>query len=211
MLVATGIPATCSKRYYMKTLLLIFFSLYSGSFSRQPIANSNNKFSCTISSVLKTYKAGQVPDIKVAIANHSNSETYLIGALDGSEIKRRMPYCYFTIEKPKPDTVLYQSCGTVNPLRIAEYRLVKAGESFDPYEQIDDKGFWRDHSISDKKTFRNPGVYRIQFHYSTNSTDIRRFLGSWDKNPDTPRLKQLFEKLPRIDLSSNVLEINIIE
>lgn len=210
-MVAAGTLATIHKLYYMKTLLLIFFSLCSGSFSPQPAADSNNTFSCTISCSSKTYKSGQVPDITVAIANNSNKETYLIGALDGSENKRRMPYCYFTIDKPKPDTILYQSCGTVDPLRIAEYRLVKAGESFDPYAQIDERGFWRNRTIGDKETFRNPGVYRIQFHYSTNSTDIRRFLGSWDKNPDTPRLKQLFEKLPRIDLSSNVLEINIEE
>lgn len=209
MLVAAVIRVTCSKLHYMKTCLLILFSLYSGSFGRQLAVDRNNTFSCTISSGFKTYKTGQVPDIKVAIANHSENEIYLIGALDGSENKRRMPYCYFTIEKPKPDTILYQHCGTVNPLRTAEYRLVKSGESFDPYAQIDDKGFWRNHTIGDKETFRNPGVYRIQFHYSTNSTDIRRFLGSWDKNPDTARLKQLFEKLPRIDLSSNVLEINI--
>lgn len=203
--------ATCSKLHYMKTLLLIVFSLYSGSFGQYLHVNKNNEFSCTISSGLKTYKTGQTPDIKVAIVNKGKSDVYLIGALDGSENKGRMPYCYFSIEKPKPDTILYQSCGTVNPLRAEEYRLVKAGESFNPYAAIDSKGFWSSYMIADKETFKNPGVYRIQFHYSTNSTDIRRFLGSWDKNPDTTRLKLLFENLPKIGLSSNVLEINIVE
>jgi len=147
----------------MKTLLFIIFSLCFSSFNRQLNLDSEANFSCTIHSKFKTYKIGQTPDIQVEILNKSKDDIYLIGALDGSDIKRRMPYCYFTIEKPEPDTIPYLRCGFANPLRIAEYRLVKAGEIFNPYAQIDDKGFWPDYKSQEKKHLETQEFTKYNF------------------------------------------------
>lgn len=195
----------------MKTLLLVLFSVCVSSFCYPQDPCGKIRLDCVISSVSKIYRVGQVPDIEVKIMNMSKEEIYLIGSLDGSDVKRRMPYCYFTVQKPKPDTILFSRCGTVNPLRIVECRLVKPNEIFNPYEKIDDGGFWHDYAVTNKETFRNPGLYKIQFHYETNPENITRFMGSWDKNPDSTQLKKLIGRVPKIELASNVLEIRIEE
>ena len=191
----------------MKILLLILFPFCFSSLSQKKKPDDKIRLNCIISSPNKTYKPGEVPAIDVKIINMSKEEIYLIGSLDGSDTKGRMPYCYFTIEKPKPDTILFLRCGFANPLRIEECRLVKPNEAFNPYGKIDSKGFWPDYTITNKETFRNPGLYKIQFHYEANPENITRFMGSWDKNPDSAQLKKLIERVPKINLASNVLEI----
>lgn len=197
--------------YVMKMLLLILFLFCLKSTSAQVASNKEINISCTISATAKIYKVGTLPLIQVEIVNNTSEDIYLIGALDGSGTKRRMPYCYFTIEKPRPDTIIYQGCGFSNPLRIEECRLVKSGGTFNPYTQIDSLGYWTDNTINRKETFRNAGLYKIQFHYSTNSEDIHSFLGSWDMNPEIPKLKKLIEKVPKLELASNIIEIEIVE
>ena len=91
----------------MKTLLLVLFSVCFKSFCYPQDPGEKIRLDCIISSTNKIYRVGQVPHIEVKILNISKEEIYLIGALDGSDVKRRMPYCYFTIEKPKPDTILF--------------------------------------------------------------------------------------------------------
>ena len=54
-------------------------------------------------------------------------------------------------------------------------------------------------------------MYKIQFHYEANPENINRFMGSWDKNPDSTQLKRFIERVPKIELASNVLEIRIEE
>jgi hypothetical protein len=189
---------------------LFFFFNFSSLYHKQSL-DKGIDFKCRITSKFQTYRVGQIPEMQVNILNNSKDEAYLISSLDGSDVKRRMPYCYFTVEKPKPDTISIMRCGFTNPLRIDDFRLVKPNETFNPYESTDNKGLWADYIITSKETFRTPGIYKIQFHYSTNSSDINKFLGSWDKNPNIPELRKLFEKTPKIDLCSNILEIKIQE
>jgi len=127
-----------------------------------------------------------------------------------------MPYCYYTIDKPKPDTVMFGRCGTSDPLKVEDFRMVKAGEVFNPYEKTTDHGFSPDYASTQKETFKNPGVYKIQFHYAVNADDITRFVGSISmenlaKRSDTTVLKTLFAQVPKIALVSNSIEIKIEE
>jgi hypothetical protein len=173
-------------------------------------------FNCVLTTDKLVYKIGEVPKLEVKIINKSGSDIYLIGSLDNSANKRRMPYCYYNIEKPVPDTLSFGFCGTANPLRAEDFTLVKSGEAFNPFESIDNYGFFPDYASTQKETFRIPGIYKIQFHYSAKNSDIENFRGSisaenWAKRNDTALINKLFAKVPKIELSSNTIEIKISE
>jgi hypothetical protein len=186
----------------INNILAIIISVYCFQQQYTPHAS----LVCKLSVEKTTYKIGEIPVIKVAIKNISNKDVYLIGSLDGSEIKRRMPYCYFDIEKPRPDIIQYGFCGTTNPLRASDFVLVRAHSSFNPYQPVDNYGFFTSYMIGDTATFRNPGVYKIQFHYSTMSGNINRYKGM-GSSADSVLQKQRFEKVPRVELVSYMIEV----
>jgi hypothetical protein len=165
------------------------------------------KIECFIESKKDTYKIGETPDINVQLINNSNQSIYLIGALDGAEEKWRMPYCYFTIIKPQPDSVLDPfRCGNVNSLGFNDFVKIDPNQYFDPYMQIDDYGFFDSYELSRKENFRQEGTYKIQFHYSTKSDSIEKYIGDWyDFNNDS--INTLFSQVPRFETSSNVIEV----
>jgi hypothetical protein len=149
------------------------------------------------------------------IINKSNKQFYLIGALEGSDEKVRMPYCFFDITKPKPDTIRSRKrCGNINPLRLEEFISVKPNESFNPFDRIDNYSFWGDDKATNPESYRNPGIYKIQLHYSTIPKNIRNFMGNmgyWDRNVDSVKIKSLFNEVPKIDIVSNQIEIKFEE
>lgn len=166
--------------------------------------------SCTLTVSKTRYKTGEVPALKVSIVNQSGKEIYLVGSLDGSDLKWRRPYCYFTIEKPAPGDISIGRCGNMNRLRAEDFVRVGPGEAFDPYQSIDHYGFFRDYTIMNPETFKATGIYKIKFHYSTNSSVIDDFTGDRgapSRNPDSLQLLSLFEKVPKVDLVSNEIEI----
>src|SRR5262245_6264823 len=73
---------------------------------------------CTIHSQ-PTCELGQVPAISVEIANWTEGEIYLIGSLDGSDLKWRYPFCYFELIGPdgKPPKTGVARCGNMNTIR----------------------------------------------------------------------------------------------
>lgn len=171
------------------------------------------KVECVLKVKKTVYRQGEVPEVEVQLVNRGKRSIYLIGSLDGSEKKWRMPYCYFTIEKPVPDTAKFISCKTLNSLRDADFVKVAPGENFDPYKQVDNYGFFRSHELAQAETFRNPGIYRITFHYSTLSDDLYDYIGhsplNWREKGDTALQKKLFSKVPHLDLASNTVEIRV--
>jgi len=169
--------------------------------------DSTKDFECLITTRKQVYKIGETPKITVSIKNNTGKDVYLIGSLDGSEVRWRIPYCYFKINKPTIDTLpVLRRCGIVNPLRKEDFVLVKAGETFDPYQSVDDYGFFSSNEINRKENFRKPGKYSITFCYSTMPTGGYGFAANVNK---TPELKTLLSNLPKIELTSNTLEIQI--
>jgi len=194
----------------MKTYIFIVLLL---AFSTPRLSISNDKnLSCVLTADNSVYKVGQIPVLKVKIFNNTKKEIYLIGSLDGSDVQWRYPHCYFSVDKPKPDTIISARCGNMNPLTPADFVLVKPRQNFNPYDEAYD--FFGDYTAMNKETFRTPGVYKIKFHYSTNSENISDFLGertfSWDTS-DSVRLAKLFKLVPRIEITSNEIEIKIEE
>lgn len=199
-------------------LIILIFSCSNSSKTKQTetinqsdasISIDSTDFGCKLTASRTVYELGELPDLTVEISNFSNSEVYLIGSLDASEERWRMPYCYYTIEKPKIDSVPPTGrCGNMNTLRPKDFVLVRPNETFNPYKDIDGFGFFDSYEINRPENFRNKGIYKIQFHYSTKSDTLENYLGdSYKANKD--RLRRLFEKVPKIELSSNIVEIQI--
>lgn len=195
----------------MKWILLSSVFICSG-FSSNNIKPASSQFTCTLTSDKKIYTLGEIPKLHVEIINNSKKKVLLIGSLDGSEEKFRMPWCYFIVEKPIPDTIIFQSCKTSNPLRSEDFVTVKRGEIFNPYKKVDNSGFFPDFMTTQKETFRNKGTYKIRFCYSTASKNILKYVGTpggWTKGTDTIKLKALFKKLMHTELVSNTIELII--
>src|SRR5688572_9697778 len=186
----------------MKSLLIAsLISIFLTAFNHQSILTKNASLTCILKSDKTKYKVGELPDFKVEIVNNTGKDIYLIGSLDGSDVKWRMPHCYFTFQKPKPDTPQLGRCGNMNTLRPTDFRLVKAGAKFNPYESLDEYGYFTDFMITNPETFKIPGVYKIQFHYCTNSQDIKDFVGDRPIQQDkakTEILMSLLKQVPKI-------------
>jgi len=169
-------------------------------------------FNCTLTLKKNTIKPGEIPVIQVKIQNNSGQDWYLIGSLDNSEDKLRYPHCKLLIEKPQYEKMEpVEICGVLNPLRFEDFQYVNDGESFNPYKIIDEYGYWGSSELI-KENFKYPGKYKLQFLYSTKSRKFDSYLGSPDMFMDKwylDSLRALVEKVPKIELASNVVELEI--
>lgn len=168
----------------------------------------NTPYECTLTTTKTTYQLGELPELKVEIINNSGKEVYFIGSLDASDDKWRRPYCYYTIERPVKDSIpQYGRCGMMNSLRKEDFVKLADGQSFDPFMSVDDMGFFGSSNVRNPDVFKNPGTYKIQFHYSTQSDSIKDYRG----DSDDKELVKLFEQVPKVELHSNVVEIQIVK
>ena len=142
----------------MKIFLLVpFLTLLLSSPAKPARVNVSKTFTCTLTVARTQYKLGELPELKVEIANNTDKNVYLLGSLDGSSVKGRMPYCYFTIIKSIADTIALGRCGNMNTLRLKDFVLIKSGEKFDPYQEIDSYGFFNDPWVQSPETFKKKG------------------------------------------------------
>src|SRR5688572_16026226 len=116
----------------MKTLFFIAL-LLTAFMPGQKLQNPSD-VSCFLTSDNSTYKVGELPKFTVQIRNNSKDDIYLIGSLDGSDVKWRFPYSYYSIKRPQAATDKFARCGNMNSLSEADFRLVKAGAKFNPHE-----------------------------------------------------------------------------
>lgn len=187
----------------MKQLLFSIGILILFSFSNEsqiPMYKGNDGVSCMIKSKKRKYNIGEVPEITVEIKNKSSNKIYLIGSLDGSDIKMRYPYCYFTIEKPTEDKLQFARCGNTNSLECNDFVKIERGDSFNPFRE----GFFSAYEIKNKLSFKMKGKYRIRFLYSTESSKIEDYLG--DGKP-SEQLYYQFNRIEHLKLESNIIEI----
>ncbi|GAA4344672.1 hypothetical protein [Flaviaesturariibacter amylovorans] len=165
--------------------------------------------SCSITSDKSCYRVGEVPRLKVTIRNNGREAVLLPGSLDGSAAGDRLPHAYFTIDKPRPDTVRIAQCKTHNPLAPDDFRLLPPGGNFDPQGS----GFFDDHLARQKESYRNPGTYRIRFYYSTDGTNDGFHTSRWlpQGSAAQAQLDVLLRQVPRITLRSNELVLRFEE
>lgn len=131
---------------------------------------------CTIHSEA-TCELGTAPAISVEITNWTDHDIYLVGSLGGSGRKWRYPLCYFEVIGPDGTRVKpgIARCGNMNSIRDKDFVKVPPGGKFDPYQKIDDRGFFGPLIIP--SMFAAEGKYRIRFVYSTEKADPKYWLG----------------------------------
>ncbi len=182
-----------------------------GNFAFIPQLVSNKDLVCILSAENLEIKLGELPKLKLTITNNSKQPIYLIGLLDGSGSEQRMPYYYFIINKPKPDSIFFPRCKLLNPLKKEDFIRVNPGESFNPYARNNQSDWVYDHSISQKETFKNAGVYKISFQYNTTSMNINDFMGTLDlSNNINSEVLTLFKQLIHCKIISNTIEIKVL-
>ena len=183
-----------------------------------PQAPKAPPFTCTIRSQ-PTCELGQAPTISVEIANWTEGDIYLIGSLDASDLKWRLPLCYFEVIGPDGKSAVshVRRCGNMNAIREKDFVKVPRGGKFDPYQKIDDLGFFGSSLIS-PATFRVEGEYRIRFVYSTDRADPKYWLG--DVNGDAAEMLstggtneevvKLLAEAPKTTVSSNEIIVKVV-
>ena len=183
-----------------------------------PQAPEAPPLTCTIRSQ-PTCELGQAPTISVEIANWTEGDIYLVGSLDASDLKWRLPLCYFEVIGPdgKCDPPRIARCGNMNAIREKDFVKAPRGGKFDPYQKIDDGGFFGSSQIS-PATFRAEGEYRIRFVYSTDRADPKYWLG--DVNGDAAEMLttggtneevvKLLAKVPKTTVSSNEITVKVV-
>lgn len=185
--------------------------LSKGEFKKE---KQDQGLNCTLTLKKNSIKLGQIPEIQVKIQNNSGQDWYLIGSLDDSEFKLRYPYCKLLIEKPQYEKMEpVEICGVSNTLRFEDFQYVNNGESFNPYKIIDEYGYWGSSELR-KENFKYPGKYKLQFLYSTKSRKFDSYLGTPNALMEKwylDSLRVLVEKVPKIELASNILELEIKE
>lgn len=174
---------------------------------------------CTIRSE-PTCELGNVPTISVEIANWTDDEIYLVGSLDNSDRRWRYPFCYFEVIGPdgkraKPGIA---RCGNINAIREKDFVKVPPVGKFDPYQKIDEYGFFGS-SLITPETFHAEGQYRVRFVYSTAAADPKFWLGDAQGemsrvlrpgNADDSAITKLLKRVPKTTVCSNEITITVV-
>ncbi|QDU19188.1 hypothetical protein [Urbifossiella limnaea] len=180
-----------------------------------PIPEQRPPVGCTITAP-PTVEQGQVPRITVALTNQTAADMYLVGSLDASDCKWRLPYCTFDITGPdgKSPVKGVSRCGNMNVLREKDFVKVAPGKSFDPYQRVDDGGFFSSHQLQ-AEHFAAPGEYRVRFHYATTAEKEPR--GNWfgdgfrkGQEAEEARVKALLAQVPRVTVASNTITVRVV-
>lgn len=139
----------------------------------ETIKNTANPIVCILKANKRKHRIGERPDIAIEIINRMNSTITLVGSLDGSDDAKRLSVSRFTIQHQMLGYKArsYYRCFRTNRFRAADFKEVKTGASFNPYEEIDDHGFFSDNLLNGN-SFLLPGIYTLTYYYSTNPKDI---------------------------------------
>ncbi len=180
-----------------------------------PIPDQRPPVGCTITAP-PTVELGQVPPITVALTNQTAADIYLVGSLDASDCKWRLPYCTFEITGPNGTSPVkgVSRCGNMNTLREKDFVKVGPGKSFDPYQRVDDHGFFGSHQLR-PENFAAPGDYRVRFHYATVAEKAPRGNGFGDgfrkgQEAEEARVKALLDRVPRVKVESNQITVRVV-
>lgn len=168
----------------------------------------SNSIVCILNTNKRKCKIGESPELTVQIINKLDTSITMVGSLDGSEIGFRPPISYYKVRhkligKPWRSS---KFCATVNPLRIEDFKIVERNQAFNPYEKIDDYGYFRAQQL-EGINFYVPGIYELTYHYSTrkklNGNEVEQVFDSRMKK----ELIELWDKVPNLELTSNTITI----
>lgn len=168
----------------------------------------SNTIVCTLSAGKRKYKIGESPELKVEIINKLDTSIVMVGSLDGSEIGFRPPISYFNVRHKLIGNPWSFSlyCANVNPLRLEDFKILESNQGFDPYERVDDYGYFSAQQL-EGINFYIPGIYEVTYHYSTAKETKDNESEQIFDSPTETRLSNLWNKVPNLELTSNTITI----
>lgn len=149
---------------------------------------------CDVVPRANSFRVGDQPEFEVVMYNASFESFYLIPSLDGSTTGSRYPRVTLRIEGPENGLEMpsFIGCGFENPLGPNDFRWITPAAEFRPFETE-----WIPLEFQYGR-FAKPGTYTVLFVYSTEESDVRRWLGSVDYAAVPQDLVSLVKKVPML-------------
>jgi hypothetical protein len=155
-------------------------------------------------------RLGDALEIGVEMRNVSDEPVWMIGVLDGSEVGYRYPHYLPEIGGPgsAPQSESSAECGLVAPLRLTDFRLLSAGETFDPTVAMQGAAYL---PIRLFKRFQpqTAGRYDFTLTYSSECRDPDAWLGILEY-PGHEAVRKRLLSVPAIRLTAAVA-IDVVE
>jgi len=162
-----------------------------------------------------TLKASQTPQrvgtpvsIAVEVRNVSDQPVWIVGVVDGSEEGIRYPRYSPQVtlagevvaRPPAPEDPL------VGPLRLVDFRRLKAGEAFDPTARSSGAAYLPISTFSNFLAVQ-PGRYQFSLVLSTESQSPEQWLGRFGQDAERAGVLERIAIVPRQTIRSNLLEV----
>ena len=146
---------------------------------------------------------GEAVPVALEMRNVSDRPVWVTGVLDGSEEGIRYPH-YLSFVSRRGDTVAAPpppEDPLFSPLRLADFRLLRPGESFDPTRADGGAAYL---PLATFANFRPdaPGVYEFSITFSTESAAPDDWLGRFGQDAERALVLERIAEVPRLTVSA---------
>jgi len=181
--------------------------------ARAPLANGSAPISIVLSALARQVPAGAELAIVITARNLSSAAIRIIGVVDGAEAGARFPKWVPHVVGPKGRLSGPETPDFTSPLRPADFRLLEAGQSFDPTDPVDGASYFPITTFA--HVTEEPGDYALSLELSTEAPSAAAWLGTLpDRRPqaqsDAEHVTRLLTDVPRLHLRSNTLNVKVI-
>jgi hypothetical protein len=144
---------------------------------------------------------GEPVPVRLELRNVSDHPVWVTGVLDGAEEGIRYPHCRPLVTRegeavaapPPPEDPL------VSPLRLADFRLLQPGESFDPTRADGNAAYLPLFTFANFRP-QEPGVYELSVTFSTASASPEEWLGAFGQDAERAAVLERIAEVPRLTL-----------
>lgn len=151
---------------------------------------------------------GRPVPLQIEVRNAGDADAWMIGVLDGSENGIRYPHYLPTVRRAGV-TVARPGAAEdplVGPLRVADFRRLAPGASFDPTRSEQGARYL---PLSTFATWACPeaAAYEYVLSLSTASEVPEQWLGRFGQGENLKEILDLLERVPRVPVTSNTLTV----
>lgn len=158
------------------------------------------------------HPTGRPVPLQIEVRNVGDRDVWMVGVLDGSEGGVRYPHYVPAVRR---DGVAVAEPGPaedplVARLRMDDFRRLAPGASFDPTSPDAGASY---QPLSTFATWACPqaGAYQYVLRLATTSADPEQWLGRVGPEGDLQPLRDLIARVPRVDITSNVLTVHVYQ
>lgn len=140
-------------------------------------------------------QAGKEMTFRVRIKNVSDHDVTVVGCLDGSSSDKRYPHFNRSVT-PSESMVSGMGCGNCNSLRDSDLKVLKPGESFDPFGP----GTFGEHLA--KWTPLKAGTYTVRFTCDYAAKDLSEWNGPIERRMGLGGIEEKLKNVPKVSLTA---------